>query len=171
MKYFFVAILLAAGAFAGLRSAHAQRLIVGERAPELKNVTWISPPPKLPPAAEHPRGGSDKKPTAERVTWLVFIHSQNGGIRQQLTHVDTVVDTNPNLHAVIVAQEAVDVVSPVVSMHLNARVTAATDTHKRIFPAFGVQYVPFSVVVDTKNRVLWMGNPMQLNDNVISKLS
>ena len=37
--------------------------------------------------------------------------------------------------------------------------------------AFGVQYVPFGVLVDSKNRALWQGNSLQLTPEIIEKSS
>ena len=41
----------------------------------------------------------------------------------------------------------------------------------RIFSAFNVQYVPFGVLVDSRNRALWMGNSLQLTPEIIEKSS
>ena len=45
------------------------------------------------------------------------------------------------------------------------------DTGGRIFSAFNVQYVPFGVLVDSRNRALWMGNSLQLTPEIIEKSS
>lgn len=40
-----------------------------------------------------------------------------------------------------------------------------------LFSAFNVQYVPFGVLVDSRNRALWMGNSLQLTPEIIEKSS
>ena len=35
--------------------------------------------------------------------------------------------------------------------------------------AFGVSYLPFGVLTDAKNRTLWMGNSLQINEKLIEQ--
>lgn len=60
---------------------------------------------------------------------------------------------------------------PLLSPFLSRHISVALDTGGRIFSAFNVQYVPFGVLVDSRNRALWMGNSLQLTPEIIEKSS
>lgn len=122
MKKIFTVIFAVGLVFTG----SAQRLVIGERAPELRGVA------------------DDHLPT-----WIVFVHPQNSQTPAVLTYAQSLTRT--------LADEDVEV-----------GLTIVTDN--KVFAEFGLQYVPFSILVDKKHRILWMGNPMQLNSEIISKL-
>ena len=39
------------------------------------------------------------------------------------------------------------------------------------FRSFGVNYAPFGVIIDSKRKVIWFGNPKQLTEEYILKLT
>lgn len=43
----------------------------------------------------------------------------------------------------------------------------AIDTNRKIHLAYGVKYVPYSVIVDSKGRLVWLGNSKTLTDSLI----
>lgn len=43
----------------------------------------------------------------------------------------------------------------------------AIDADRKIHTAYGVKYVPYSVIVDNKGRLAWLGNSKTLTDKLI----
>ena len=64
---------LLAAVFLTLGTLQAQNIVIGERAPELKNITWLS----------------DRQPVAAEFTLLVFFHSSNEGCMRALSNLET----------------------------------------------------------------------------------
>lgn len=71
----------------------------------------------------------------------------------------------------VVTRENEEKIAPLLSPFLSRHISVALDTGGRIFSAFNVQYVPFGVLVDSRNRALWMGNSLQLTPEIIEKSS
>jgi hypothetical protein len=75
------------------------------------------------------------------------------------------------LRVVVITQEKEDKIGPLLRPYLSPQISVAIDAGGKIFTAFGVQYVPFGVLVDSKNRALWQGNSLQLTPEIIEKSS
>jgi len=69
------------------------------------------------------------------------------------------------------AKEKEDKIGPLLRPYLSPQISVAIDAGGKIFTAFGVQYVPFGVLVDSKNRALWQGNSLHLTPEIIDKSS
>ena len=61
-------LLLLTVVFCTLGASHAQNIVIGERAPELKSVTWLA----------------SRNPAAADLSYLVFFHSSNKGCTASL---------------------------------------------------------------------------------------
>ena len=72
------------------------------------------------------------------------------------------------LRVILVTRDDDAKISPVVTPYLSPRFTVAFDTDGKIFKNFGVNYVPFSLLTDARNRVLWQGNSLHLTDKIVS---
>ena len=62
-------------------------------------------------------------------------------------------------------------IEPLLRPCLAPRIAVALDTSGRGFAAFGVSYLPFGVLVDAKKRALWMGNTLQMNKQLLLKIT
>lgn len=133
--------------------AAAQKAIIGQRAPEIKIAQWLT-----------------EKPTEERTQLLVFYHSTSKQATDQLCELDDLAKKyGDKLDVTVLAREKEDKVRPMIldSPH-NFHV--ALDDNGKTFSNFGVQYVPFSVLMDARGKVLWFGNPAQLDAKTLTKL-
>lgn len=154
MKRVFL-LLFALLACALYGSVRAQNIVIGEKAPELKNVVWLA----------------DKAPAAADYSLIVFFHSSNQSCFDSLDKVKGISeDLAPRLRVIVITQEEVDKIAPALTRYLSERFGVAFDHEKKIFANFGVQFVPFSVVTDVKNRVQWMGNPLILTHKLIYQI-
>lgn len=140
-----------------LASATAQNIALGERVPEMKVSAWL-------------RG---QKPAATPpLTYVEFFLSSNPACTASLEKLRALTDKfGTKLHIVVVTQEKEDKIAPVLTPFLSPHLSVALDSGSKIFTAFGVEYVPFGVLVDAKNRALWMGNSLQLTPGIIEKSS
>ena len=114
-----------------------------------------------------------EKPAATpRLTYVEFFHSSNPACTASLEQLRAITDKlGAKLRVVVVTRENEEKISPLLSPFLSRHISVALDTGGRIFSAFNVQYVPFGVLVDSRNRALWMGNSLQLTPEIIEKSS
>lgn len=144
-------LLLLTVVFCTLGASHAQNIVIGERAPELKSVTWLA----------------SRNPAAADLSYLVFFHSSNKGCTASL---DALRDLCSKLRIIIITQEDSEKIAPILTPYISERIGVALDHDKKVFGSFGVDFVPFSVLIDAKNRVLWMGNPQSMTSSFIQKI-
>lgn len=138
-------------------AAEAQNIALGERVPELKVPAWL---------------GGQKPAAAPRLTYVEFFHSSNEACITSLEQLRALTGKlGAKLRVVVVTRENEEKIAPLLSSFLSPHISVALDTGGRIFTAFGVQYVPFGVLVDARNRALWMGNSLQLTPEIIEKSS
>ncbi len=134
-------LLLLTVVFCTLGASHAQNIVIGERAPELKSVTWLA----------------SRNPAAADLSYLVFFHSSNKGCTASLDALrDLSNKLGSKLRIIIITQEDSEKIAPILTPYISERIGVALDHDKKVFGSFGVDFVPFSVLIDAKNRVLWM---------------
>lgn len=133
----------------------AQNIVIGEKAPDLKNVAWLA----------------NKVPAPAEYSLLLFFHSSNKGCCATIDNIRNIIKgVESKLKVIVITQEEADKVAPILKPHLSDHFGVAFDQEKRIFSNFGVQFVPFSVITDAKNRVEWMGNPQTLTNKQIIQI-
>ena len=131
--------LLAAG-FASA-GATAQNIALGERVPELKIQTWLD----------------NRQPEPAPTTYIEFFHSTNPACKTSLERLKE-----------LVTKEDPAKIAPLLRPYLSERISVGLNAEKS-FTAFGVSYLPFGVLTDAKNRTLWMGNSLQINEKLIEQ--
>ena len=152
MKKVLLIWLLAAGfASAG---ATAQNIALGERVPEVKVPAWL-------------RGG---KPAATPgLTYVEFFHSTNPACKTSLERLKEITGkSGTKLRVIVVTKEDPAKIAPLLRPYLSERISVGLNAEKS-FTAFGVSYLPFGVLTDAKNRTLWMGNSLQINEKLIEQ--
>ncbi len=133
--------------------AEAQNIILGEKVPELKAAGWID----------------NRHPAPAPITYVEFFHSSNPACINSLKRLRALA-TKPksDLRVIVVTREDTARIASMLRPYLSERVTATIHAD-RGFSAFGVTYVPFGVLIDARNRALWMGNSLQFNEKVIEQ--
>ena len=146
MKKVLLIWLLAAGfASAG---ATAQNIALGERAPELKIQAWLD----------------DRQPAPAPMTYIEFFHSTNPACKTSLERLKELTGKlGTKLRVIVVTKEDAAKIAPQLRPYLSERISAGLNAEK------GVSYLPFGVLTDAKNRVLWMGNSLQINEKLIEQ--
>ncbi len=134
-------------------AATAQVLVIGEKVPDFKVREWIV---------------MDKPvPVPQKMILVEFFHPSNAGSVKRLAELDRLAGEYPAGLTVTVITKDDSEVSRKMLRDASARYHAGIDDAGRTFAAFGVQYVPYAVLVDPKGRLLWMGNPATMDDSII----
>lgn len=150
MKKIVLLILLS---FTAVFALKAQKLVIGEKAPDLRIKEWLS----------------DKKAADNTVKLVEFFHTSSKQCSSRLNGLNSLAKKYPGqLSVVLVAKESVDKIRPIVTP-ANKEFAIGIDDAGKTFDHYGVQFVPFSVLIDKKGRVVWFGNPASLTDDTIEK--
>ena len=152
MKMLFIgAMFLFLAAAGGNLHAQSPKLIVGERAPELKILEWLTAPPAA--------GGTTRL--------VEFFHSSSRPSVDRLAVLDALAKKYAGrVTVVVIAREPKDKIAPFFGAQPHA-FSIALDDGGKTFTAYNVQFVPFSVVIDGRGKLRWFGNPSDLTDAII----
>lgn len=154
MKYAFLFLMLSLAASAD--RAAAQNIALGERVPEFKNPVWFD----------------DHEPREAPLTYIEFFYSPNQASVASLGRLSKLSDKlGTKLRVIVVTKESGEKIEALVRPLLSPQLGVAMDPAGKGFKAFGVSYVPFGVLTDTKNRAMWMGNSLQMNEQLIEKIT
>ena len=149
-KVLLIWLLATVSAFGG---AAAQNVVLGDRVPELKAQKWLD----------------DRQPATAPATYIEFFHSSNPACVTSLDKLKKMTGKlGTKLRVIVVTKEDAAKIAPQLRPYLSERISAGLNAEKG-FTAFGVSYLPFGVLTDAKNRVLWMGNSLQINEKLIEQ--
>lgn len=130
----------------------AQKLIIGDRAPELKVKEWITPKPSYEGSARLVEFFfSTSKPSVDRIAALETIAQKYKG----------------KLAVIVIAKESKEKVAGIIGN--SKHYAAALDDASRTFDTYGVQFVPYCVLIDSKGHIVWFGNSSSLTEQLIEK--
>lgn len=146
-------LLMAALLFAALPLA-AQRLIIGERAPELKVERWLTSAPS----------------TTNKAVMVEFFHSSNPQGTERLARLDELARNNKDKLTVVVVTRENDTVVTGRILEGNPSYYVGYDGEGTAFTSFEARYVPYSVIYDKRGRVLWVGNPSSLSNTEVEEI-
>ena len=149
-------LLLTLLLFTGLGNSRAQNIALGERVPDLKVEKWLD----------------NRRPAATPLTYIEFYHSSNRAGSASLDQLQaTARQMKGRLHIVVVTREREEKVVHLLRPYLSEHLYVGFDPSGHSFDNFGVSYLPFGVLVDAKNRALWMGNSLQITVANIEKIT
>lgn len=147
MKKILIAILLLCAA---AQPAEAQKLITGVKAPDLKISEYLT---------AEPVGGEP--------LLIEFFYSPSQPCLNYLPVLNELAKANAGrISVLLLAREERDKIASLMEDKGYAFAVALDDQGKT-FTSYGVQFVPFGVLLDAKGRVLWFGNSTQLNQQTI----
>lgn len=137
-------------------AAHAQNLAIGERTPpmHLKYRHWVNG--HIPSDCEY--------------AYIGFVHSASIPCIRGIEHVEKIIACNENIRLLILTKEPEANMSAWLGRLAAGRSGVACDCEYS-FRSFGVNYAPFGVIIDSKRKVIWFGNPKQLTEEYILELT
>lgn len=133
----------------------AQNVALGERAPEVKVQSWIL----------------DRAPGSAPMTYVEFFHSSCSTSVDALKRLKSISEEMGTELNVVVVTTADDTASDaLLRPYISRNMFAGTDPNGRLFKSYGVTYVPFGVLLDSKGRALWAGNTLKFTSETIKNL-
>lgn len=136
-----------------LYSAKAQNAALGERVPEIRSEVWLG----------------DVRPAAAQSTVIAFFTASSPACIKSLEQLYELSEkSGDRLRVIVITRDDEAKAASVTTQYLSPRFTVAFDTDGKLFKNFGVNYVPFGVLTDSRNRVVWQGNSLQLTEKIIS---
>jgi hypothetical protein len=133
----------------------AQSLVIGEKAPEIRVARWYEErPPTL----------------AGKAVLIDFFLASDVRAAANLFRLNELQKAcDGRLHVVLVTRDGLDKMAPLVDGKGCAFYIGQDDGGKT-FSDYGVRFVPFSVLVDVRGRLIWTGNAVALTDEALEKL-
>ena len=148
-SYIVVAITLLFSA----TNAVAQTIALGERTPRFKKAKWLN----------------GNIPQKCDFTYIEFIHSASIPCRNSAERLHKIVNEVGNIAFVLISNQSASEIDDWVTQHISKHSGVIVDD-TNIRHSFGVNYAPYSVILDHKRRALWFGNPQLLDRKAIEKL-
>lgn len=128
----------------GLTATRAQKLVIGSRVPDFKGVEWST----LPPRAEVPMliefYDSGNASSARFFPRLAEIHHRHG-------------NGNRGIQIVVLTRGGEPALDSLRAKY-GERYFIGSDPDGRVYRAFHVQYVPYTILVNSKGELYWQGN-------------
>lgn len=135
-------------------SVEAQTIALGERTPRVRKVKWLN----------------GNIPQKCNFTYIEFIHSASTPCRASAERIHNIISEFDNIAFVLISHQSASEIDHWVTEHIDTRAgVVIEDDHIRT--SFGVNYAPYAVILDHKNRALWFGNPQRLDRTMIEKLT
>lgn len=148
-------LLFVAAVLFGMLPLCAQRLVIGERAPELTVEQWFTVTPAI----------------DGEVVMVAFYHSSYPDNARYVDRLGDIADKNSGrMFVVVVTRESEDAVSDVL-LAGQPSYYVAYDADGSVFEAYEAYYVPYSVIYGRKGRIQWVGNPSSLTDSDIERVT
>jgi hypothetical protein len=150
----FLYILFALLALLSAPRVEAQTIAIGESAPRIMHAKWLN----------------DNSPRRSRYTYVQFILSKSIPCRDTATRIHNSISKSSGIAFVLVTPESAAEVEKW-AHNLIGPMAGVVVEDRSIRTSFGVNYVPYAVILGRKHRVLWFGNPQQLDLEKIKKLT
>ena len=132
----------------------AQTIALGERTPRIKHCKWLN----------------GNVPEQCDFVYIEFIHSASTSCRNTAERLHNVVNEIGNIAFVLISHQSASEIDDWVVQHIDKRSGVIVDDTS-IRHTFGVNYAPYSIIIDQKRRALWFGNPQLLDKKTIEKLT
>lgn len=133
---------------------NAQKLIIGEKAPEIKVVEWL---------------GGKAPVIVGKAMFVDFFHSSNPQCVTSLDKINALHKSyGTKMNFIILSKEGMDKMISVVNGK-GYGFFVGIDEGGKTFSGYDVRFVPFSVLIDTRGRLVWTGNVTTLSDDIVEK--
>ena len=145
-------ILLAMITTLAIQAAAAQKLVIGSKTPDFKEVEWKTAAP----------GGS-------KAVLVEFYQSSNQTSESLYPKLaDIYSKYSATLDIVVLTREdnaAIDLLTD----NDGWKYSFGYDPTGKAYEAFGVKFVPFTMLIDSKGNLLWQGNLSNITDQALQK--
>ena len=149
MKKFAVIIL----ALLSLTTANGQTIGLGEKTPKLKDAKWLN----------------GNMPARSTYTYISFIHSLSQPCRELAETTYNTISQRDDISFILISRESATDIEQWVTRYISPRSGVIVDG-EHLRRTLGISYAPFALIVDSKHRALWFGNPRMLNKELLEHL-
>lgn len=127
----------------------AQRLVIGSKAPSLKSVEWLGDTPEV--------GGG-------KAILVEFYQSSNPSSVKFFEKLGPINDKyGSKMMIVVLGRDSRDAMLELTDLPY----FVGFDAGGAAYSAYGVRFTPFTMLVDSKGNVAWMGNLGNITDAVL----
>lgn len=149
------AIILLAILFSATTYVKAENIVIGDKLPEMRLQAWLM----------------DMQPDQASYTCILFYHTESELCKRSLKQIKRLVKANaPHFNMIIITKEDYKSAGVALTEHLADNIGVAFDDRGRTFRYFGVKFIPFCVISDSKRRAVWCGNGTSLDQATIDKI-
>ncbi len=140
-----------------IASSSAQHLRLGYRIPEINVISAL---------------GTELDLIEQEYVCLVFMHSESLPCITALEHFRGVAEAEAERMAtVLITPEERSDEHDIMSRFVDMATSVAFDNNRRTFTAFGVEYVPYGIIYDSKRRrAVWFGSILRLDNENLGKM-
>lgn len=153
MRCLFTIILIVFGCNISLKG---QNIILGETTPDLRIKQWLM----------------DMQPDNTDYTCILFYHSESPQCRKYISRVKKLTqEADRKISVIILTKEKHNEAGVTLTEHLDDLTTVAFDDGGRTFRAYGVKFIPFCVVCNSKRKAVWCGHAGALTETIIENIT
>ena len=138
-------------------AVQAQHIAYNERTPRinLKKCRWLD----------------DIVPAEGEYVYIGFIYSRSNSCLEFCYRIKKrLEESNSPLRVILVTREPERMVDSHLRPCLGGRIGTIIDEDGEIFRDFGIRYVPFGVLIDSRRRAVWFGNPLTAEKDIVGDI-
>lgn len=139
-------------------SAEAQRLRLGDRIPDIATSATL---------------GTPIDDITHSYICMVFIHSESAPAVEAVERLRSeLIGSDDDIAIVLLTGEPKTDSNALLNNFVSHNTTVAFDNNNHTFRSFGIDYVPFGVIFDTKKeRIEWFGSLQHLDREVVDNIT
>lgn len=139
-------------------SAEAQRLRLGDRTPDIATSATL---------------GTPIDDITHSYICMVFIHSESAPAVEAVERLRSeLIGSDDDIAIVLLTAELKTENNALLNSFVSHNTTVAFDNNHHTFRSFGIDYVPFGVIFDTKKeRIEWFGSLQHLDREVVDNIT
>ncbi len=138
----------------GLQGSWAQKLVIGSEIPSLKGVVWQSVAPRL----------------EQQPIFIEFYHHNNSSSRKFIEKLSQIEQRGGDGIQIVILTRDADGTLPFLVEQYGDRYIIGHDPTGVVFRNFGVKYIPYSLLIDRKKEVVWIGNLGNFDVDIIGEV-
>lgn len=140
--------------------ALSQKMVIGSKVPDLKTVEWLTTAPP-------PLDGSEARPML-----IEFYDPGNSTVNRlfpRLRDIKAKYGNNSSLLIILLTRQSGPIIQQLVQDHGNDYYIGS-DPDGKTYQNFNVRFLPYTILVDSKNQLHWQGNLSNITDHALTSI-
>lgn len=148
MKKFILVLIMMLGS---VPMAMAQRLLIGDKVPDLKSTTWVD----------------GRKPSGDKPIFIDFFMSESETCMKLLPKFEALYNKyKDRIDFVLITKESNNEIIRAIG---SKDYFIAIDTKGNIYTKLAVEFLPYSIFVSSGGKLMWQGNLANLREETLQK--